>query len=77
MGDSVEALVCARLNGPYEVTWVKLGEMREDELVVRMIATGICHTDLACTNVQDRDARASVLTAGPGRSRMEDLLETC
>jgi hypothetical protein len=45
------ALVCSRVDGQYEVKQVVLGEMRKDELVVRIVASGICHTDFACTNV--------------------------
>lgn len=46
-----DALVCSRVDGQYEVKQVVLGEMRKDELVVRIVASGICHTDFACTNV--------------------------
>ena len=35
----VDALVCSELKGPYELKRVKLGEMRADELIVRMVAT--------------------------------------
>ena len=47
----VDALVCSELKGPYELKRVKLGEMRADELIVRMVATGVCHTDFSVTNV--------------------------
>lgn len=52
MENSVQALVCSRLHGPYEVETLILGHHRDDEVVVRMVATGICHTDYACTNVR-------------------------
>lgn len=48
----VEALVCLTSGGPFERKLVKMGEMRENEIIVRMIATGICHTDLAATRVR-------------------------
>ena len=51
MAETIEALVCQKLNGDYELKRLTLGDMREDELVVRMVATGICHTDFACINV--------------------------
>ena len=31
---------------PFSMTEVELDEPREDEVLVRMIATGLCHTDL-------------------------------
>lgn len=55
MAAVTEALVCSRVDGPYEVRQVVLGEMREDELLVRIVASGICHTDFACTNVKFYD----------------------
>lgn len=51
MGGEVEALVCSGLNRPYQVQTILLGDPREDEVVVRLVATGVCHTDFACTNV--------------------------
>lgn len=44
---STEALVVSKLGGPFELKTVELKEMRDDEIVVKMVATGICHTDLA------------------------------
>ncbi|KAK7887915.1 hypothetical protein LTR67_009309 [Exophiala xenobiotica] len=44
---STEALVVSQLGGPFELKEVQLKDMRRDEIVVKMIATGICHTDLA------------------------------
>ena len=50
----VDALVCRTLNGRYEVTKVSLGEMREEQVLVRMVATGVCHTDFSVANVMSR-----------------------
>jgi hypothetical protein len=48
---STEALVVSQLGGPFELKGVQLKDMRRDEIVVKMIATGICHTDLATAHV--------------------------
>jgi Zn-dependent alcohol dehydrogenase len=29
---------------------LKIGELRSDEVLVKLVATGICHTDLTCRN---------------------------
>lgn len=50
-GAIVKAIVCSVQNGPYELKDVRIGAMSDDEITVRMVATGICHTDFACTNV--------------------------
>lgn len=47
----MKAIVCSVQNGPYELKDVRIGAMSDDEITVRMVATGICHTDFACTNV--------------------------
>jgi Alcohol dehydrogenase GroES-like domain./Zinc-binding dehydrogenase. len=44
----VKAAVVNRVGEPYKIEEVKLGEMRPDEVLVRMVASGICHTDEAC-----------------------------
>ncbi|KAL6249143.1 hypothetical protein RBB50_004206 [Rhinocladiella similis] len=44
---STEALVVSQLGGSFELKELQLKEMRSDEIVVKMVATGICHTDLA------------------------------
>lgn len=51
MADLVDALVCTQLNAPYEVKKARIGDLREDEILVRMEATGICHADILITNV--------------------------
>jgi aryl-alcohol dehydrogenase len=44
-----QALVCSTLNAGYELQELELEEPRRDEVLVRMVATGICHTDLSVT----------------------------
>lgn len=48
---STEALVVSQLGGSFELKELQLKEMRSDEIVVKMVATGICHTDLATAHV--------------------------
>ncbi|KAJ5626400.1 S-glutathione dehydrogenase [Penicillium lagena] len=40
MAATVDMLVCRELGGPYEIRKAKLGTLRDDELLVRIIATG-------------------------------------
>lgn len=42
------AAVVRKTNGPFVIEDVEIGPPREDEVLVRMVATGICHTDLVC-----------------------------
>ncbi|KAJ9645510.1 hypothetical protein H2204_001090 [Knufia peltigerae] len=42
----VTALVITSHNGPFEQRQVQLKDMRPDEIIVRMVATGVCHTDV-------------------------------
>jgi hypothetical protein len=49
---STEALVVSEAGGAFELRNVELKEMRSDEIVVEMRATGICHTDLASAHVR-------------------------
>ena len=51
-GTSTTALVVSTVNGPFEVKDVQLKEMRPDEILVKIVATGICHTDIATATVR-------------------------
>jgi aryl-alcohol dehydrogenase len=33
-----------------QIETLKIGELRDDEVLVKLVATGICHTDLTCRN---------------------------
>ncbi|KAH8806078.1 alcohol dehydrogenase [Xylogone sp. PMI_703] len=44
------ALVVSTPGAPFEVQEVELKELRPDEIIVRMAATGVCHTDFAAAN---------------------------
>jgi aryl-alcohol dehydrogenase len=47
-----QALVCNALNGGYEIQEVELEAPRSNEALVRIVATGICHTDVSVTTVR-------------------------
>jgi aryl-alcohol dehydrogenase len=41
------AAVVDRVDAPFSLEEVELDELRADEVLVRMVATGLCHTDLS------------------------------
>ena len=43
----VKAAVVFEPAGEFKIENLELSEPRDDEIVVRIVATGICHTDLA------------------------------
>lgn len=43
----VLAAVVNRVNGPYEMEFLQLSEVQQDEVLVKIVATGICHSDEA------------------------------
>lgn len=43
----VKAAVVNKVNGPYEIEELQLGEIQHDEVVVKIVASGICHSDEA------------------------------
>ncbi|OOF94499.1 hypothetical protein ASPCADRAFT_170477 [Aspergillus carbonarius ITEM 5010] len=52
MAATATALVMREVNGPLSMESVQLGDLRADEVLVDIYATGICHTDLSCMNGQ-------------------------
>src|SRR5438309_4219783 len=47
MVDVVAAVVKAK-GEPFKIEQVQLDEPREDEVLVRVVGAGVCHTDLIC-----------------------------
>ncbi|KAF3395233.1 Aryl-alcohol dehydrogenase [Talaromyces pinophilus] len=47
---SATALIVPQVGEPFQLTKVTLDELRPDEVLVELKATGICHTDLAVQN---------------------------
>lgn len=43
---NIQAAVVRQKGGPFKIEEVELDEPRADEVLVRMVATGVCHTDL-------------------------------
>lgn len=48
MSRTTTALVVPRLDGTFEFRNVYLADMRPDEVLVEIHASGICHSDLSC-----------------------------
>jgi len=44
----IEAAVIRQISGLFELAELELEGPREDEVLVRVVGTGICHTDLVC-----------------------------
>jgi S-(hydroxymethyl)glutathione dehydrogenase/alcohol dehydrogenase len=45
-----KAAICRELNKPVSVEEVKLDKPRRGEVMVRLVASGVCHSDLSVTN---------------------------
>lgn len=50
MSRTTTALVVSELDGPFELKEICLDEIRPDEALVEIHATGICHTDMSCAS---------------------------
>ena len=44
----ITAAVVERKGAPFALQELELGELRDDEVLVKVAASGICHTDLIC-----------------------------
>jgi len=44
--NAVTAAVVRKKGGPFVIEKLRMGEPREDEVLVRIVATGMCHTDM-------------------------------
>jgi aryl-alcohol dehydrogenase len=42
------AAVVKEKEQPFEIGGVSIGEPRPDEVLVKVVACGVCHTDLIC-----------------------------
>lgn len=52
MTTQAQAAICRGHDHPFTIEPVELAELRPDELLVRVVACGICHTDLAVRDAQ-------------------------
>jgi Zn-dependent alcohol dehydrogenase len=50
MATTTTALLLNETNGPFSLDEVSIGPINEDEVLVEIHATGICHTDLSCAD---------------------------
>ena len=44
--NAVTAAVVRSKGGPFTIEKLRMGEPRDDEVLVRIVATGMCHTDM-------------------------------
>jgi aryl-alcohol dehydrogenase len=58
---SVQAAVLRKKGGPYEIETVELEEPRDNEVLVRNVASGICHTDIGVAESRGSAAKPLVL----------------
>lgn len=52
MTTSAKAAICRGHDHPFTIEQVELDDLRADEILVRVVACGICHTDLAVRDAQ-------------------------
>lgn len=52
MSVKATAAICSGHGHPFELREAELDELRSDEVLVRVVASGICHTDLAVRDAQ-------------------------
>jgi aryl-alcohol dehydrogenase len=45
---TVKAAVVHKSNDPFQIEELTLGDPRDDEVLVRVVSSGLCHTDLIC-----------------------------
>lgn len=47
---STTALVLKEISGPFSLEQISVDNIRHDEALIEIHATGLCHTDLSCAN---------------------------
>jgi aryl-alcohol dehydrogenase len=57
----IQAALTYAPDAPFEIAEVELDEPRDDEILVRMVAAGICHTDLGVKQAWPQDSGPLVL----------------
>ncbi len=75
----IEAAVVHEVNGPYLIEEVELAAPRADEVLVKVSASGICHTDVGAQKgdfgnifpiVLGHEGSGVVMEAGSGVKRL-------
>jgi len=63
---NIQAAVVREKSGPFVLEDIALDEPRADEVIVRVVSAGICHTDLIPGNRRSRRRfRRSTVTRAP------------
>lgn len=44
----IQAAVVNKVSGPFQIEELETDELRHDEVLVRIVGAGVCHTDLIC-----------------------------
>lgn len=57
----IKAAVCRQTNGPMSIESLELDNPRDNEILVRVVGTGICHTDLGMRDSPTRVPKPIVL----------------
>jgi len=57
----IDAAVCRTTGGPLTLETLELSEPRDDEILVRVVGTGICHTDIGMCEAPNRVPKPIVL----------------
>lgn len=50
MATTTTALVLNKIKEPFSLGEVSIGPINDDEVLVEIHATGVCHTDLSCAD---------------------------
>ncbi len=58
---SIQAAVLRQKGGPLKIESLELEDPRDDEVLVRLVASGICHTDIDFCDGWDEGDRPVVL----------------
>jgi aryl-alcohol dehydrogenase len=52
---TIQAAALRKAGGPFEIESVEIDDPRDDEILVRNVATGICHTDIMVCDTHSSD----------------------
>ena len=78
--NAVTAAVVRKKGGPFTIEKLRMGEPRADEVLVRIVATGMCHTDMIMRDqvypvplpiVLGHEGAGVVESVGPGVRKVE------
>lgn len=73
---TTEALVLRKNGEPLQLETINVGSPGEDQAIVEIYATGLCHTDLTCMSAHVPFPTPSVL-GHEGEQTMKRFLQFC